>query len=198
MSGFSGAGFDLDTDAINDDGGASTSASASTLRSFATSAELLAELDHLKKQGNEEFKAGGHAAAIRHYDEALALARHAEHGTVSAEAVLLSNRAACRLALKEWALAEADAGAAVKLDPSFAKGYYRLSTAQHEAGDLAKALVRTSPLLTTSPPPLPPPPTAPHRPPPPCHPSPPRQRWPRGRPQWRRVSGQTSRSTRGG
>eukprot|EP00618_Florenciella_parvula_P030162 CAMPEP_0119511558 /NCGR_PEP_ID=MMETSP1344-20130328/30187_1 /TAXON_ID=236787 /ORGANISM="Florenciella parvula, Strain CCMP2471" /LENGTH=50 /DNA_ID=CAMNT_0007548583 /DNA_START=36 /DNA_END=185 /DNA_ORIENTATION=+ len=50
MSGFSGAGFDLDTDAINDDGGASTSASASTLRSFATSAELLAELDHLKKQ----------------------------------------------------------------------------------------------------------------------------------------------------
>ena len=92
---------------------------------------MLSKLEALKRQGNEQFKEQNHAAAITHYDAALALARDAGQGHHEAlEAVLLANRAACLLALKEWQAAEADATQAVRLDPSFAKGYMHTARAQ--------------------------------------------------------------------
>lgn len=47
-----------------------------------------------------------------------------------ADPVLLGNRAMVRIKLGQWEEAEADAAAAVALDPSYAKGFHRRASAR--------------------------------------------------------------------
>ncbi|KAE9408347.1 hypothetical protein BT96DRAFT_970688 [Gymnopus androsaceus JB14] len=82
-----------------------------------------ADNDHLaeklKKEGNALFVDKKYAQAIEKYSEALQVGGD--------NALLYSNRSACRMKLKNYLYAESDAS---KANPSFAKGYARLATAQ--------------------------------------------------------------------
>ncbi|KAF9061382.1 hypothetical protein BDP27DRAFT_1301213 [Rhodocollybia butyracea] len=76
----------------------------------------------LKEEGNRLFSQKDYASANAKYTEALELGGD--------DAILYSNRAACRLNLKLYLDAESDARMATNVDPGFAKAYARLATAQ--------------------------------------------------------------------
>ena len=77
------------------------------------------------------------------YSQALAALGSASHGA-STRSVLLANRAACQLQLKQWAAAADDAAGAAAANPNNPKAYVRRATALRMQGDAAgAAAVRT-------------------------------------------------------
>lgn len=72
----------------------------------------------LKASGNQKFKEGCYADALRLYSEAIRKVRY-NH-------LLYSNRAQCSLHLRNYCAAEMDARRTVILCPNFEKGYYKL------------------------------------------------------------------------
>ncbi|KAF5378219.1 hypothetical protein D9757_009179 [Collybiopsis confluens] len=86
--------------------------------------------EKLKEEGNQLFSKKNYVSAAAKYSEALQIGGD--------NAVLYSNRAACRLNLKNYLDAESDAQKAsghlfleaTKIDPGFAKAYARIATAQ--------------------------------------------------------------------
>eukprot|EP00933_Yihiella_yeosuensis_P038365 TRINITY_DN32300_c0_g1_i1.p1 TRINITY_DN32300_c0_g1~~TRINITY_DN32300_c0_g1_i1.p1 ORF type:complete len:173 (-),score=37.09 TRINITY_DN32300_c0_g1_i1:218-736(-) len=120
----------------------------------------------LRLQGNAEVKSGRFRQAIEHYSKALercivhpneSLADEDAHRTeaeaasmMSDEAseagvlpndvaALLGNRCLCYMKLGRYKDASEDAKVAVMFDPTYAKGFYRLSLCQKELSDLAGA-----------------------------------------------------------
>jgi len=85
----------------------------------------------LKGKGNEAFKVG-------HYDEAAEL--YSQAIAVHATAVLHSNRAFCYLRTEAFGLAAQDAEAAIRLNKTYIKGYYRLGSAHLALGKYKAAL----------------------------------------------------------
>lgn len=79
--------------------------------------------DQKKAAANELFTAGKFEEAEALYTEALELAEAAFR------VVLLTNRSAARIGSKKYELALEDAEAALALDPSWLKAYYRKATA---------------------------------------------------------------------
>jgi tetratricopeptide (TPR) repeat protein len=75
----------------------------------------------LKKQGNDELIAGHYLKAVKLYSEALEY--------TPTNAILLANRAQAYIKVENYGLAIIDATAAIKHDPSYAKGYYRRASA---------------------------------------------------------------------
>ncbi|OLP99083.1 Heat shock protein STI1 [Symbiodinium microadriaticum] len=106
----------------------------------------MAEADRLRQQGNAEVKIGRlrqHAylgsgrEAIELYTQAL---ESMETQTGCREhAIILGNRCQCYMRLGRYRDASADAERAVEVDPSYAKGLYRLAVCQKELCDLAGA-----------------------------------------------------------
>jgi serine/threonine-protein phosphatase 5 len=93
---------------MSDSSGASASASA-------------AEPSPHQVEGNAYFSAGRFTAAVDSYSRAIASAP---------SAALFSNRAAAHLKLESYGSAIEDAEAALRLDPTFVKAYYRRGSAQ--------------------------------------------------------------------
>jgi serine/threonine-protein phosphatase 5 len=75
----------------------------------------------LKHKGNEELVKGHFLKAIPLYSEAL------EYSPTNA--IILSNRAQAYIKVENYGLAIFDATAAIKHDPTYAKGYYRRASA---------------------------------------------------------------------
>ncbi len=73
----------------------------------------------IKQLGNRFFKEADYAKAARFYTESLRIER--------SNYLTLCNRCLCYIKLKKLAFAYADAVAALKLKPDFAKAHYRLS-----------------------------------------------------------------------
>ena len=126
------------------------------LQSAAESDAEAAAAAELKKQGNAAFGAGAHEEAVRLYSEALLLAPTADRHPI------LGNRSAARLKLSADAidasaasalvdLAVSDAHDALKLDPKFIKGYYRLGSALLAKGQSAGAVAALEAGLTMAP-----------------------------------------------
>ncbi|KAJ7081779.1 hypothetical protein B0H15DRAFT_952799 [Mycena belliarum] len=91
----------------------------------------------LKAQGNARFKAEEFSEAVKKYTAAIEAAS-LEKDSSKELAVLYSNRAACWLSMKWFALgylhAVNDAKKATQLDPTYAKAFARLAAAQEELG----------------------------------------------------------------
>ncbi|KAE9402377.1 hypothetical protein BT96DRAFT_918210 [Gymnopus androsaceus JB14] len=73
-----------------------------------------------KAKGDALFREGKYTEALEQYSDAL---KPVEKAVTPDDAILYSNRSACRLKLKQQA---------IELDPSFSKAYARLATAQQE------------------------------------------------------------------
>ncbi|KAJ3891677.1 hypothetical protein GG344DRAFT_46856 [Lentinula edodes] len=84
-----------------------------------TAAEIV---EKLKQEGNAFFIQKSYIHAAEKYTEALKIDKD--------NAILYSNRSACRLNLKAYLDASADARKATEIDPGFSKAYARLATAQ--------------------------------------------------------------------
>ncbi|KAF5363219.1 hypothetical protein D9758_008407 [Tetrapyrgos nigripes] len=82
------------------------------------------QVQKLKDDGNDFYKRKKYSAAIKKYTEAIQI-----DDTV---ALLFANRAACRLALKQYLDALADAVKATELDPNYSKAWARRA-AVHDA-----------------------------------------------------------------
>ena len=86
----------------------------------------------LKEEGNRLFKEKKFKKALDAYGEALLLSNQ--------DYALLTNRAFAHLKLENYASAVKDASAAVDINPSIAKGYYRRGAAYFSMGTFAKAV----------------------------------------------------------
>ncbi|KAJ7442458.1 hypothetical protein FB451DRAFT_1105721 [Mycena latifolia] len=86
----------------------------------------------LKAQGNALFSDKDFAEADEKYTEAI---QASEAIDPKGLAVLYANRAACRLSLKRYLDADEDARKATQLDPTYAKAFARLATAQDALGN---------------------------------------------------------------
>ncbi|XP_053215483.1 TPR and ankyrin repeat-containing protein 1 [Podarcis raffonei] len=85
--------------------------------------------EFLRGQGNQDFKNGNYALAIRKYDEALNILVYL-HKAVSFSqrrevAVLLCNRSNAFYNLNKWREAFCSARQSLQWDPAYVKGYYR-------------------------------------------------------------------------
>lgn len=78
---------------------------------------IVQKLDRMKEEGNVAFKGGRFEPAIQKYTEALEI----DPTNKGINAKLLQNRAQCRLKLKQYDEAIADATRASTLDPSYTK-----------------------------------------------------------------------------
>ncbi|KAJ7472851.1 hypothetical protein FB451DRAFT_1367684 [Mycena latifolia] len=87
----------------------------------------------LKAQGNALFSDKDFAEADEKYTEAIQASDEAIDP--KGLAVLYANRAACRLSLKRYLDADEDARKATQLDPTYAKAFARLATAQDALGN---------------------------------------------------------------
>lgn len=83
--------------------------------------------------GNEAFKVGDYAAAIKSYTICLGLKRD--------NATAFSNRAMAYLKLNQYNNAEKDADAALRIDPDHVKALVRRATARHALGKHRAALL---------------------------------------------------------
>lgn len=90
----------------------------------------LAETEKLK--GNESFKAGNWAEAVKHYTEAIR--------RNPADAKIYSNRAACYTKLTAFDLALKDCDKSIELDPLFLKAYLRKGNVLKGMGQIQKAM----------------------------------------------------------
>jgi DnaJ homolog subfamily C member 7 len=91
---------------------------------------IVQKLDRMKEEGNVEFKAGRHQAAIGKYSDALEI----DPTNKSMNAKLLQNRAQCKIKLKQYDDAIRDAERAVSLDPSYTKARKTKANALGRAG----------------------------------------------------------------
>ncbi|GAB0489795.1 hypothetical protein MMPV_001020 [Pyropia vietnamensis] len=98
----------------------------------ATAATPAAVAALYKSRGNAHFAAGAYQQAVAAYTAGL----EAEPRNVN----LLSNRSAAHLKLLNYADAEADGRAAIDVDPTWAKGWWRVGVAQLEAARPAEAV----------------------------------------------------------
>jgi len=85
----------------------------------------------IKNQGNDQLKIGHFLQAIDFYSDAL------EYSPTNA--IILSNRAQAYIKVENYGLAMADASAAIKSDPKYAKAYYRRGSSQFALGHLKDA-----------------------------------------------------------
>eukprot|EP00937_MAST-01D_sp_MAST-1D-sp2_P001924 g1924.t1 len=124
--------------ALGGGGGARSTASAkrgaSSTRSGGAAA-LPAAADKLRQRGNKRFVKKDFAAAVDLYTKAITACDGAESGLHK----LYSNRSAALLGDGNHADALADAARCVELEPSFAKGHFRLGRAALAAGQAAEA-----------------------------------------------------------
>lgn len=86
---------------------------------------IVQKLDRMKEEGNVEFKAGRHQAAIAKYTEALEV----DPDNRSINAKILGNRALSKNKLKQYDEAIADAERAYALDPNYTKARRTKATA---------------------------------------------------------------------
>jgi len=109
---------------------------------FSPDPKLLASANKIKAEGNELFMEGHFSEASEVYTEAI---------KACPTAVLYANRAMCYLKTESFGLAREDALQAIKLDPTYVKGYYRLGSAHaalshyKEALKVFKKVVRLAP-----------------------------------------------------
>ncbi|KAL6949956.1 Hsp90 cochaperone [Hanseniaspora vineae] len=89
-------------------------------------------VEEYKSQGNEAFKAKDYSKAVEFFTKAIEASDEPNH-------VLLSNRSACNVLLKNYPDSLQDAQECVKLQPSWAKGYSRVAAAQQGLGNLDEA-----------------------------------------------------------
>lgn len=103
-------------------------------RNFAPEGEAGADPEGLRAEGNELVKAGKYAEAAEAYTKALQAGGGPSHHLV------LANRSLCLLKLGRPEDAWYDADAAVRMEPTYAKGFYRRALCEAERGFLASAL----------------------------------------------------------
>ena len=101
-----------------------------------------AENPDLQALGNAAFNAGDYSTALTKYSAAL---------TLTPKAALYSNRAACHTAMSAFHEAVEDCRSAVRLDPLFAKAYFRMAKAYHAMGDFAPGGAAMACLMALSP-----------------------------------------------
>lgn len=87
--------------------------------------------EELKELGNQAFANQDFETAVEKYSQAI-VKDPKNH-------VFYSNRSASYAGLQDYDKAEADAKECIRLDPTFLKGYYRLSTALMKQGHLESA-----------------------------------------------------------
>merc|ERR1712130_188612 len=87
--------------------------------------------DAKKLKGNEFFKSGDWASAVKHYTEALK--RNPK------DAKIYSNRAACYTKLNAFDLTIKDCDSSIALDPNFVKAYLRKANVLKAMGQAQKA-----------------------------------------------------------
>ncbi|KAG5968017.1 hypothetical protein E4U58_002023 [Claviceps cyperi] len=92
---------------------------------------IVQKLDRMKEEGNVEFKAGRWQAAVDKYSAALEI--DASNRGINAK--LLQNRAQCKIKLKQYTDAIADADRAVSLDPSYTKARKTKANALGQSGN---------------------------------------------------------------
>ncbi|KAJ3034343.1 hypothetical protein HDV00_005176 [Rhizophlyctis rosea] len=95
-------------------------------------------LPRTKQQGNKAYLAKDFHQASALYTACLT---SSEPFSTKLQAELYANRAACALAVKDYPAAVSDCKEAVRLDPLYAKAYYRLGSAlrQLEQDDVGEA-----------------------------------------------------------
>jgi tetratricopeptide (TPR) repeat protein len=84
-----------------------------------------------KEQGNKEYKAGNFMQAIEHYTKAIS------HGK---DKTYFTNRAVCFFNLQKFSKCISDCNEAIKLDPTFAKAYWRKAESLLVTGRLREAI----------------------------------------------------------
>jgi tetratricopeptide (TPR) repeat protein len=132
---------EMDTAVITEEGGASwatpTAHTSNNMTSTAKHAncdgEARAEAEALRAEGNKKFSQHEYVHAVDLYTQALSL-DPANH-------VILSNRSAALLALKETQRGLEDAKACVLAVPDWAKGHMRMGAAYLAQGELYNAVV---------------------------------------------------------
>jgi DnaJ family protein C protein 7 len=95
---------------------------------------LLSQAEELKSEGNTKYAAGEYQEAVDLYTEAIAVCPAAH------SAPFYGNRSAAYLMLKNWIKAMEDSQTAIKLDPTFAKGWHRIHKIQIAQGHYDAAL----------------------------------------------------------
>lgn len=83
-----------------------------------------------KEQGNKEYKAGNFMEAIEFYTKAIEKKK---------DKIFYTNRAHCFFQLKKFIKAVSDCDEAIKLDPEYAKAYFRKADAYLSLGELDRA-----------------------------------------------------------
>jgi stress-induced-phosphoprotein 1 len=101
------------------------------------------DAESLKKQGNNAFVAKQYAEAERYYSKAIELD--------TSNHILFGNRSATRLHLGKFRDALIDADEAVKLDPTWSKGYYRKGMAHLKQKQYREAVAAYKSLLEQQP-----------------------------------------------
>jgi len=91
---------------------------------------------NLKIQGNDYFKAKRFREALGFYNQGLSV----NPDDIIVKEALLMNRAACNIELGNYGIALRDTSAALTLNPSSVKGYYRSSVALAALGKYTEAL----------------------------------------------------------
>ncbi|KND87956.1 DnaJ subfamily C member 7 [Tolypocladium ophioglossoides CBS 100239] len=97
---------------------------------------VVQKLDRMKEEGNVEFKAGRLQPAIEKYTQALEI----DPANRNMNAKLLQNRAQCKIKLKQYDEAIADAERAVGLDPSYTKARKTKANALGQSGKWEDAI----------------------------------------------------------
>ncbi|KAJ3354232.1 Hsp90 cochaperone [Entophlyctis luteolus] len=98
---------------------------------FATDTSAMTA-EELKALGNKAFSANNHEVAIKYFSDAIA--------KDSKNHVLFSNRSASYTSIKSYSKALSDAEEAIKISPSWAKGYSRKGAALHGLGNYKGAV----------------------------------------------------------
>ncbi|PHH74017.1 hypothetical protein CDD83_4638 [Cordyceps sp. RAO-2017] len=91
---------------------------------------IVQKLDRMKEEGNADFKAGRLQSAVDKYTQALEI----DPANRGMNAKLLQNRAQCKIKLKQYDDAIADADRAVSLDPSYTKARKTKANALGQSG----------------------------------------------------------------
>ena len=86
-----------------------------------------------RERGNEEFRSGNFAAAVKSYTRCL--------GMKPANVAAFANRASAYLKLREFVKAESDCSAALRMDPKHVKSLVRRASARNALGRHRAALL---------------------------------------------------------